>query len=185
MQTYLAATPRIDAGSPKIVEQAAALTTGCQTDAEKARALYEFVRDSSTPDPVESYTASDILQQGGNLCYQRAILLVALCRAAGIPARLHLQRVSIQGWGNRDIVFAHALVGLCLNSQWHIYEPTGNCLKWMQWTGDPIQAVPFAPDHDCLFDMAQNPRVSGEVLPVFFEDWSDELIAIIEQMNDF
>src|SRR5512147_2308955 len=91
LSQYLISTPNIDSDHPKIVQKATDLTKGYTSDVEKARVLYEFVRDSYTTDAVDSFVASEVLDQGGNLCYQRSILLATLCRSAGIPARLHLQ----------------------------------------------------------------------------------------------
>lgn len=195
LSQYLAATPDIDSDHPHIAQTAVELTRGCISDVERARALYEFVRDAYTRAAINSFVASEVLDQGGNLCYQRSILLAALCRSAGIPARLHLQKISIKDWGHpgnaqtRDITFAHGLVGLYLNGKWHVYEPTGNSYKWFQWTGDETQAadmiVEFDPVRNCLFDLRRNPRVTGEVLPLHFADRTEEMVNLIEQMNDF
>lgn len=195
LSQYLKSTAYIDSDNPKIAQKAAELTKGCNSDIEKARVLYEFVRDSYTKDVVHFFAASEVLDRGGNLCYQRSTLLAALCRAAGIPARLHLQKVSVKDWCSpgdsqiRDITFAHGLVGLYLGGTWNFYESTGNSYKWFQLTGDEGEAaemvVRFDPDKDCLFDMSKNPRVTGELLSVHFADWTDELEEIIEQMNDF
>ena len=192
---YLAATAMIDSENPKVVRKAAELTRSCHSDVEKARVFYEWVRDSYTRDKVDSYIASEVLERGGNLCYQRSILLTALCRSVGIPARLHLQKVSIKDWRNppdgriNTISFAHGLTGLYLNGQWNVYEATGNSYKWFQFTGDKSEAaemvVDFDPDKDCLFDMARNPRVTGELLSAHFVDWTEGLVELIEQMNDF
>lgn len=194
LSQYLAPTENIDSHHPKIVRKAAELTKGCTSEVEKARALYEFVRDSYTKEPVESYIASEVLDGGGLSCYQRSILLAALCRSVGIPARLHLQKISIKSWHAqdgqvRDIKFAHGLTGIYLHGTWNIYEATGHSYKWLQWSGDEQEAanmvVEFDPDRDCLFDVSKNPRVSGEVLPVHFADRTEEMEKIIEQMNTF
>lgn len=195
LSQYLIPTANINSDHPKIAQKATELTKGCITEIEKARVLYEFVRDSYTKDLVDSYIASEILEQGGNLCYQRSILLAALCRSMGIPARLHLQKVTLKDWystrdgQSKNITFAHGLAGLYLHGSWHVYEPTGNSYKWFQWTGDEIKAaemvVEFDPEQDCLFDMSGNPRVTGELLAMHFADRTEELVQVIEQMNDF
>lgn len=195
LSQYLAPTGSIDFDNPRISQKTAELTKGCNSEIEKARVLYEFVRDSYTKDMVDSFIASEILDRGGSLCYQRSILLAALCRAAGLPARLQLQKVFIKEWRNprdgrvRNIRFAHGLTGIYLHGAWHAYEATGNSYKWLQWTGDPAEAakmvVEFDPDQDCLFDMGRNLRVTGELLPVYFADRTEELTQMIEQMNDF
>jgi transglutaminase-like putative cysteine protease len=194
LSQYLAPTENIDSDHPKIMQKAAGLTKGGVSDVDKARALYEFVRDSYTKESVESYIASDVLDRGGLSCYQRSILLAALCRSAGIPARLHLQRVSIKDWRAqdgrlRDITFAHGLTGIYLHGAWNIYEATGHSYKWLQWSGDEQEAakmvVAFDPDRDCLFDLRKNPRVTGELLAAQFADRTEEMVKIIEQMNHF
>lgn len=195
LSQYLAPTASIDSDNPQIAQKAAELTRGCHSDIEKARELYEFVRDSYTKDGGDSFVASEVMDQGGNGCYQRSILLAALCRSAGIPARLHLQKVSIRDWRNprdgrtKNVSFAHGLTGLYLNGQWHVYEATGNSFKWFQITGDEAEAaemvVDFGPNKNCLFDMSRNPRVTGELLAVHFADRTEELVEMIEQMNEF
>jgi transglutaminase-like putative cysteine protease len=55
---YLTPTANIDSDNPKILQKAAELTKGCNSDIEKARALYEFVRDSYTKDAFDSFIAS-------------------------------------------------------------------------------------------------------------------------------
>ncbi len=195
LSQYLEPTPDINSDHPQIVQKAAELTKGCRSDVEKAKALYEFVRDSYTREEVESFVASEVLKGGGLSCYQRSILLAALCRSVGIPARLHLQKISIKNWRSpqdsrvKDIVFAHGLAGLYLNGAWHVYETTGHSYKWFQWAQDETEAagmvVQFDPDKDCLFDMSKNHRVTGKLLPHYFADRTEEFMTILEQINDF
>ncbi len=195
LSQYLAPTPYIDSDHPHIVQKAAELAKGCHSDVEKARVLYNFVRDSYTREAVDSFVASEVFDQGGNSCYQRSILLTALCRSVGIPARLHLQKVSIKSWRNlrdgqvKDISFAHGLTGIYLNGTWNVYEATGNSYKWFQFTGEEKETaemvVKFDADRDCLFDISRNSRVTGELLPMHFADRTEEMEKIIEQMMNF
>jgi transglutaminase-like putative cysteine protease len=188
----LASTAFVDAAHPSIVATATRLVTGREGDVEKARALYEFVRDGNTGSVCSSYVASEILACGGNLCYQRAILLAALARAAGIPARLHLQKVSLKGWRGgsgaaRDVVFAHGITGLYLQGRWRLLEVVGNPAKWVLWTGEPKRAVEmplvFAAEGDTL--LPSDERVTIETLPVWFADRTPEMVSLIEGMNRF
>jgi transglutaminase-like putative cysteine protease len=94
MERYLKCTEFIDWDAESVKRKADALTKRLQTDREKAVALYYFVRDeikhnayAPLYDP-ERYKASAILEAGNGFCQQKAILLVALARAVGIPARL-------------------------------------------------------------------------------------------------
>jgi len=190
---YLEPTRFIDSDHPAIVAKARELTQDCLTDVEKAKALYEFVRDSNNDKPCEGPVASKVLDCGGNSCRLRSVLLAALCRAVGIPARLHYQKVWIKGWkdprdgGEKDIVFAHGLTGIYLNGDWRLYEVVGNREKWVMWTRDEGRAsempVEFHPDRDCLFKLDGNMR--GEVLPVHFADWGKEVERLIEEIDGY
>ncbi|MDD2603809.1 MAG: transglutaminase-like domain-containing protein [Desulfobacterales bacterium] len=99
MDEYLKATAAIEAEHPLIKAKAAELTAGVATDREKAVRLFYFVRDqipynlfmiSMHPD---DFRASFILETGKGYCVQKAVLLCALARAAGIPSRLALARI--------------------------------------------------------------------------------------------
>jgi transglutaminase-like putative cysteine protease len=93
-ESYLRSTATIDSDSEPIRRQARALTEGLDTDRDKAVALFYYVRDQIRHNPyargllLEDYRASAILGRGNGYCQHKAILLVALCRAVGIPARL-------------------------------------------------------------------------------------------------
>ena len=99
MDEYLKATAAIEAEHPLIKAKAAELTAGVSTDREKAVRLFYFVRDripynlfmiSMHPD---DFRASFVLETGKGYCVQKAVLLCALARAAGIPSRLALARI--------------------------------------------------------------------------------------------
>ena len=193
LSEYLEPTRSIDSDHRAIVAKARELTRDCTTDVEKAKALYEYVRDSNNDDACEEPVASKVLECGGNDCRLRSILLAALCRAVGIPARLRYQKVWIKGWrdprdgGEKDIVFAHGLAGIYLDGDWHLYEVVGNKEKWVMWTGDESRAnempVEFRPGRDCLFKLDGNIR--GEILPASFADWGKEIERLIEGIDDY
>ncbi len=187
LKEFLISTSFIDSDNTKIINKANALTKGCRTDVEKARVLFEFVRDSYNKNQCESFIASEILECGGNSCRQRSILLAALCRAVGIPARLHLQKVTIKDWTDRngnimDITFAHGITGIYLNGKWHLYESVGNREKWLIWTQDEKRRsempVEFFPDRDCLFQPDE--KIIMETLPIYFADRTEAMIKLIK-----
>ena len=99
MELYLKATPTLDAGHKRIVETARTLTRGCSSDDEKAVKLFYFVRDSIGYNVfmisvfIEDFRASRILEWGKGYCVQKAVLLAALGRAAGIPSRLAFAKI--------------------------------------------------------------------------------------------
>ena len=96
---YLASTDTIDAVSPAIREKVTELTRGCTDDAEKAVRLFYFVRDEIPYNIYmismfrEDFVASTVLERGKGYCMQKAVLLAALGRAAGIPTRLAFAKI--------------------------------------------------------------------------------------------
>ena len=190
LSRFLQPTKFIDCNNLKIIARAKELTKGSTTEAEKARALFEFVRDTNSNSICESFVASDVLACGGNSCRKRSILLAALCRAVGIPARLHLQKVTIKNWKNedgktQDITFAHGLTGIYINGNWHLYESVGNVDKWVIWIQDKNRVseapVKFHPDRDCLFP--SDDKIIIETIPIHFADRTQEMIELIEKID--
>lgn len=94
MEIYLKPTPVIDCDAPSVKEKAQNLTTDKENAVEKAKALFYFVRDEVKYNPyvlqnlAEHHKASATLNRGEGYCVQKAILLAALARVMGIPARL-------------------------------------------------------------------------------------------------
>ena len=99
MEEYLTATPAIEAHHPSIQAKARELAGDAASACEQARRLFRYVRDeipynlfmiSMHPD---DFRASFVLDAGKGYCVQKAVLLCALARAAGIPTRLALARI--------------------------------------------------------------------------------------------
>jgi transglutaminase-like putative cysteine protease len=91
---YLNPTETIDSDNVKIIRLAENLTADCETERERAVRLFYFARDSiryslfMTSAFKEDFQASRVLDWGKGYCVQKAVLLCALGRAAGIPTRL-------------------------------------------------------------------------------------------------
>jgi transglutaminase-like putative cysteine protease len=99
MGQYLRATSTIEAEHENIIKTATNVTRGCASDEEKAVELFYFVRDSIRYNIymisvfIEDFKASRILEWGKAYCVQKAVLLTALGRAAGIPSRLVFAKI--------------------------------------------------------------------------------------------
>ena len=66
----------------------------CETDSERARVLYDFVRDSVKYRlGLYRHSASETLDRRSGSCSNKANLLVAMLRAVGIPAGFRLMQV--------------------------------------------------------------------------------------------
>jgi hypothetical protein len=99
MEKYLRLTPIIDCSSESIRVKAQELTEGQDEIVDKAKSLFYFVRDEIRysiyvlSDLPESYKASKTLERKKGFCISKAVLLAALARAVGIPARLHIAAI--------------------------------------------------------------------------------------------
>lgn len=139
LEHYLAASDCIDSDDPRIIKQAQALVEGLDTDIERAIALYYFVRDSFYYNPytasvdVETLRATHVLATGEGWCVSKAVLLAALCRASGLPARLgfadvvnHLSTEKLRQTMSTDVFYFHGYCSIYLNDQWVKATPAFN-----------------------------------------------------------
>jgi transglutaminase-like putative cysteine protease len=94
MENYLRPTSSIDCDSESIKQKAQNVTKERGEVIDRAKSLFYFVRDEikynmySPVHAIEDFRASDILKKGEGNCIQKAVVLTALARAIGIPARL-------------------------------------------------------------------------------------------------
>ena len=95
IEDYLKPTATIDCDNQLIREKAWNLTKVTNDTAVKARNLFYWVRDEIEYNPFvpleifQSYRASETLKRKEGFCVEKAAVLAAFARAAGIPARLH------------------------------------------------------------------------------------------------
>ncbi|BBX94826.1 hypothetical protein MLAC_01200 [Mycobacterium lacus] len=95
---YLAPTDYLDADHRLVRSTTENLVRGATSDIERAGRIYYYVRDLPY-DVLASFRylaqgrhrASDVLQHGVAFCMGKASVFVALCRAAGVPARIAFQ----------------------------------------------------------------------------------------------
>lgn len=143
---YLQATPFIDSNNPAIINFALQTTQNCQTEAEKAVAIYYAVRDGVWYDPYhidlrpEAISASLTLQRGSGYCIEKALLMAAAARAVGIPNQLgfanvrnHLATEKFVRALKTDVFVFHGYVSLYLNGKWVKATPAFNqalCTKF-------------------------------------------------------
>ncbi len=127
----LKATFTIESDHGKIVEKAMDVTRGCLTPVEKAEALFYYVRDSIRYNVymvsvfIEDFRASRILEWGKGYCVQKAVLLAALGRAAGLPCRLAFAKIKnhqlppkVLEWSGTDIFPRHGYNQFFLDGRW-------------------------------------------------------------------
>lgn len=166
---YLQPSQFIDSDHPLIREQMIALTDHADSDLEKAVSLYYRVRDDIRYNPYlvdpepGAFRASSTLAAGEGWCVPKAILLAALCRAAGIPARVgfadvrnHLSTQRLRETMNTDIFYFHGYTSIHLEGQWVKATPAFNIELCTRFGLRPLE---FNGREDSLyheFDVAGN-----------------------------
>jgi len=88
-----------DHDHPSVMEKARMITAGKETRLEKIAALFHFMRDEirfGFPPKWDTVNASETLQYKTGYCNTKATLFLALCKATGIPARIHTGLIDIR-----------------------------------------------------------------------------------------
>lgn len=131
----------VDSTHPAVVAYAERHGQG-QTGKAKAIALYYAIRDEFRYSPWdlettrEGFRASTVVQrdpQAGAHCIDKAVLLAATCRHAGIPSRLHFANVrnhigteELEKQLGTDLLVFHGYVELWLGGKWVAATPAFN-----------------------------------------------------------
>ena len=144
---YLLSEKYIETDNPRIVALADSLKAATET--ETVKNIMTFLAKTLTYDTGEHYTrqgAIATLTKGSGLCNDYADLMIALCRANGIPARLSggylFNRDYIPGWDNDKW---HVWVDVYLNEYgWVPFDPTRNEVNG--WQSMPPQYIYLAQD---------------------------------------
>jgi len=89
---WLGSTGLMDLGDPRLRMRAASLVQLCHNDREKALAVYAFVKRLTylRPFKMGPRTAREVLDAGAGDGPDKATLMIALLRLAGVPARLRI-----------------------------------------------------------------------------------------------
>lgn len=137
MNIYLRPTSAIDCDTPAVSEKAREISGENLEISEKARSLFYFVRDGIKYNPYvpsdkpEHFQASMVLQAGHGFCIQKAVLITALARAIGIPARLrfaairnHLLPDKMKQLLGGDYIPDHGYSELYIGEKWVKVAPT-------------------------------------------------------------
>lgn len=161
MDKYLASTYYIDFDSPVVRDFAEAALSAGMNQREQAIALYYAVRDSIRYNPYRSstnkdeYRASWIIQEGEGFCVQKSIVLAAVLRRTGIPARLgyanvrnHLTSKRLLEFMKTDLFVFHGYNEIYLEGKWVKATPAFN-RELCEKTG--VIPLEFDGYHDSIF----------------------------------
>ena len=179
---YLAPAEYVDSDHPAIEAFVARTVTLAMSPAEKARQFYLAARetrydpDLDYSDP-EVYRASSVLMAGSGYCVGKAALFAALCRAAGIPARVafadvtnHLSSEKLREKMGTNYFAWHGFTEVFLDGRWVKASPTFNSTLCARFGVAPLE---FDGGADALlqaYDGAGRTFMKYEVLHGAFHD---------------
>lgn len=188
LEPYLQPGPCVNSDAPQIIALANSLVKSQQSDQDKAIALYYHVRDAIRYNPYamgngrDDWRATEVLKAGEGWCIPKAVLLAALCRAVGIPARLgfadvvnHLSTERLRQTLKTDVFYYHGYCSIFLNGRWVKSTPAFNLTLCEKFGLHPLE---FDGENDSLyheFDQAGNRHMEyindrGEYADVPYED---------------
>ncbi len=169
---YLKSTETIDCSSPLIRDTAQRLTESCFSEVKKAQDLFYFVRDEIHYNVymlstfIEDFRASLVLKRKKGYCVQKAVVLAALLRVAGIPSRLAFARIrnyrrpdELRAQTGVDDLPSHGYTQILLEGKWVSVTPAFDrvlCEKL------EVPACDFDGEHDALLssrDLHGNPYI--------------------------
>lgn len=172
VEIYLKPTTAIDSDHETMRRTALELTSPFTDESEKARALFYFVRDRihysiyMVSVRFEDFVASTVLAWGRGYCVQKAILLTALARAAGIPSRLVFAKIKnhrvpdeLIAQTGRNVFPSHGYIQFFLGKKWINATPAFD-KELCEKTGVPV--VEFDGVHDAAlapYDLSGNPYI--------------------------
>jgi transglutaminase-like putative cysteine protease len=136
---YLRPAKFMDSDNPAVIEYSRKITTGITDEIEKAIALYYAIRDGFRYNPYrmdlrpEGLKASSLLSRDYGYCIEKANLLAACSRVAGIPSRLgfanvknHIGTVKLEEILKTNVLVFHGYTELYLNQGWVKVTPAFN-----------------------------------------------------------
>jgi len=132
LDDYLLESNDVNYNNPIIQQQLTNLFTTSQTEIEKAKIAFEFVRDEIAHSwDIQSkrvtYKASDVLKYQEGICYAKSNLLAALLRSQGIPTGFCYQRLMLFDTPDKGYSI-HALNAVYLETlqRWIRLDARGN-----------------------------------------------------------
>jgi len=131
-EPYLEELPEVDFSSTIIQEKTSQLFSSSQSEIEKAKTAFEYVRDEISHSwDIQSLqvtcTASEVLSEATGICYAKSNLFAALLRSQGIPTRFCYQRLMLFNTPEKGYCI-HALNAVYLKSidKWIRLDTRGN-----------------------------------------------------------
>ena len=132
LRDYLASDAVVDWQMPTVRQKALELTQSLADEVDKARCLYEWVRDSISHSDdagleIVTCTASEVLQHGSGICFAKSHLLAGLLRAVDIPAGFCYQVLRLNPPSdNEPVLHGFNAIYLASFDRWIRVDARGN-----------------------------------------------------------
>ena len=153
----------IDSDNPVVAGYAERICgrKGATSDKEKAIRLYYAVRDEIRYDPYDlqystgALKASAVIAKGSGYCVAKAVVLAAVARQQGVPARLgfadvrnHLSTARLREVMGTDLFIYHGYTELLIEGRWVKATPAFNLSLCQRFQVRPLD---FDGEHDSIF----------------------------------
>ena len=120
----------IDFSSPLIIEKAKQLFNQINTDVEKAKIAFEYVRDEiphsfDIEAKIITAKASDVLKYQTGICHAKANLLAALLRTQWIPTGMCFQHITLADDDSLGYC-VHCFNAIYVDNHWIKVDARGN-----------------------------------------------------------
>lgn len=180
LEDYLLELDEVNYSHSLIKEKVEELYTGNQTEIEKAKIAFEFVRDEISHSwdiqgKRVTCKASDVLQYKEGICYAKSNLLASLLRSQGIPTGFCYQRLMLFDTPEKGYSL-HALNAVYLNSlnKWIRLDARGNK------TGVDAQ---FSIEQEKLA-FSVNEKFDEKDYPIIYIKPHPKTINVLKEYND-
>jgi transglutaminase-like putative cysteine protease len=131
VESYLSPTWFVNSDAAEIVALAREVADGASDEVERACRLFYAVRDGVRYTAYhldlarDALRATHVLESGNGWCVSKSVLLAALCRASGIPARLgyanvrnHMATTKLIEFLGTDVFYYHGYNEIYLRGRW-------------------------------------------------------------------
>ncbi|WP_066060096.1 transglutaminase-like domain-containing protein [Robertmurraya korlensis] len=180
LNDYLLDLNEVNYSNPIIKKKADELFNPSQTEIEKAKIAFEFVRDEISHSwDIQSKrvtcNASDVLDFKEGICYAKSHLLAALLRSQGIPTGFCYQRLMLFDTPDKGYCI-HALNAIFIKSlnKWIRLDARGN--------KDGVDAQFSIEEEKLAFPI--NEKLDEKDYPVIYAKPHPKIVAVLEENKD-
>ena len=121
LNEYLLSTYTVPCNDERIAAIAADITKDAATDLEKIEAIFLWIKENIKKEPIDVFTALDVLDGKKAECQGHAYLYAAFARSAGIPTRVIGGIVYAEDF--KGFLY-HSWAESLINNQWIALDPT-------------------------------------------------------------